>query len=361
MSLSKSLHGGNLWQTAEKYRIPPDEIIDFSANINPWGNLLGVIEAIRKNMASIFHYPDPEYRRLTLKLSEFLKIEQANIVVGNGATEIIYLVMMAIRPERAIIPVPTFTEYERALRLTGGKVKSLYLKEGQDFTLDTDELIKMAKNVQMIILCNPNNPTGKLLSRSKMQRIVDEAKKMGKFVVIDESFIDFQLQQSLMDTIKTNQNIFIVRSFTKFFSIAGLRLGYGVGNKKLIAKIKSIKQPWTVNSLAEAVGIQILENTEKFEKLKTQIENEKNFLYKNLFKIDGMKPYTSDTNFILIKIKTSLSSSWLTSELAKKGILIRDCSNFVGLSDKFVRMAVRKREENKKLIYNLEQILRSKI
>ncbi|NQS89131.1 aminotransferase class I/II-fold pyridoxal phosphate-dependent enzyme, partial [Patescibacteria group bacterium] len=275
--------------------------------------------------------------------------------------EIIYLIIKAIHPELAIIPVPTFTEYERALRLANSRIKFLFLKEEQNFALNPDELIKMAKNVQMIILCNPNNPTGKLLLRNEMQRIVDEAKKMGKFVLIDESFIDFQLQHSLIDRIKTNQNIFILRSFTKFFSIAGLRLGYGVANKKLIAKIKSIKQPWTVNSLAEVAGIQILENIEKAEKLKVRIENERDFLYKNLFKIDEIEPYPSATNFILIKIKSFFSSSWLSSELAKRGILIRDCSNFPGLSDKFIRVAVRKREENKKLIYNLEQILGSKV
>lgn len=359
MVISKFSHGGNLWQVIEKYRIPPEKILDFSANINPWGDLLGVVDAIKENIESIFHYPDPDCRELTFKLSKLLKVEQERIIVGNGSTEIIYLIMMATHPKLVVIPVPTFTEYERALKLTGGRAKLLPLKEEQNFTLNPDELIKKAKKAQMIIICNPNNPTGKLLSRDNMQKIVDKAKEEGKLVVVDESFIDFQPQDSLIDSVKKNQNLFILRSFTKFFSIAGLRLGYGVGSKKIIAKIKSLKQPWTVNALAQVAGIQILENMEKAKELKEQIEKERDFLYKTLSSVDGIEPYPSATNFILVKIKAPFSSSQLCEELAKKGILVRDCSNFSGLSDKFIRIAVRKREENKKLIHNLKKILGS--
>lgn len=357
MNKSKFSHGGDIWQVSEKYKIPPDKILDFSTNVNPWGKFSGVVDVIKKNIREIFHYPDPECRKLIFKLSEFLKLERENIVVGNGATEIIYLLMMSLRPYQVVIPVPTFTEYERALRLSGGKAKFLFLKEKSDFTLDVDELIKKVKDSQMVIICNPNNPTGRVLDQSKMQKIVDKAEKMGKFVVVDESFIDFCPQESIINSIKKHQNLFILRSFTKFFSIAGLRLGYGIGSKEVIAKIKSVKLPWMVNSLAEIAGVAILENMEKFKELRQRIEKERAFLYKNLSKINAVKPYPSITNFILVRIKASFSSSHLANEMAKRGILIRDCSNFTGLSDRFFRIAVRKREENKKLIFNLKQIL----
>lgn len=361
MDISKFSHGGNLWQVAQIYNILPENIIDFSANMNPWGNTLGIDEAIQKSLGDIFCYPDPECRRLTSMLSEYLGVDYHSILVGSGATEIIDLTMRAIKPSCALIPTPTFSEYERALKVAGGEPKFLYLKEDNDFALDIDELIEEIRGVEMVVLCNPNNPTGKLLTYDKVQEVADKTEKMGIYLLVDESFIDFQPQHSIVDKIKSNHNLLVMRSFTKLFSIAGLRLGYGVGGKKLIMKMKKIKQPWTVNSLAQVAGVYILKNIEKAYKLKKRIEREREFLYEKLSKIKGLKPYPSWANFILVKIETSFSSSVLTHRLAKRGILVRDCSNFPGLSNKFIRVAVRKREENEKLLYHLSQVLGDKV
>jgi len=361
MIISKFSHGGNLWQIAEKYEILPEEIIDFSANTNPWGTSLGVVKAIKERMESIFHYPDPECRELTRRLSEHLRLDRRSIMVGGGSTEIIYLVMRALRPRWAIIPAPTFTEYERALKLAGGKTKFLFLKEKRDFILDTEKLVKKAKGIQMIVLCNPNNPTGKLISRAEVEKVINKAKEVGVIVVVDESFIDFQPQCSLVDKVKNNGNLLILRSFTKFFSIAGLRLGYAVGSKELMTRIKSFKEPWTVSSLAQVAGIHILKNMRKADELKELVKKEREFLYTALDRIEGIKPYTSQANFILAKIEVPLSSGYISEKLIKRGILIRDCRNFPGLSDKFIRIAVRKREENQKLIHHLGEALRGEI
>ena len=355
---SKFSHGGDIWQVAEKYEILPDDVIDFSANINPWGVSLEVVKAVKKRLDVIFRYPDPECRRLTGILSQMLRLNQKNILIGNGATEIIYLVMEALKPARVIVPCPTFTEYERAIKLAGGRVKYLYLKEENNFTLEVGRLIKEAKDAGMILLCNPNNPTGTILSRDKLCEVAHMSKKLGKFLVVDESFIDFQPECSILDEVRKNSSLVILRSFTKFFSIAGLRLGYGVSSREVIEKMKSFKQPWTVNCLAQVAGVHILQNMKKAEEMKEKLIKERDFLYKNLCKIEGIKPYPSQANFILIKIKkASFSSSKLTEELIKRGILVRDCCNFPGLSDKFIRVAVRKREDNRKLIHHLSQIL----
>ncbi|MBE0478761.1 threonine-phosphate decarboxylase [Candidatus Aerophobetes bacterium] len=357
IKVSKFSHGGGIYQVAEKYGISPEEIIDFSANVNPWGTSLGLEKIIKENLQSIFRYPDTYCRKLTLLLSNHLGIACDNILVGNGATEIIYLAMRAVKPRYAVIPVPTFSEYERALKLAGGQVKFLYLKERQGFSLNVDALIEKAKKVQMIILCNPNNPTGNLLPGEEMDKIINNAEKKGIATLLDESFIDFQPEFTLVDKLKKNKNLIILRSFTKFFSIAGLRLGYAVADKSLISKIKSFKEPWTVNCLAEVAGIHILKNLKRAEGLREKTKRERSVLYENLCRIKGIKPYPSQANFILIKIKASISSSYLTEELAKGGILVRDCSNFSGLGDKFIRVAVRKKEENRKLICSLNQIL----
>lgn len=346
---------------AEEYHISPREVIDFSAAINPWGYSFGVVEVIKNRLESIFHYPDPECRKLTFALSEHLGAKPGMIVAGNGATEIIYLAMKALKPQRAVIPVPVFTEYERALRLAGGRPEFLYLKETDNFTLDIDRLMKRAREAQMIVLCNPNNPTGGILPGGKLQKIVVEAEKMGKIVMLDESFIDLQPHCSLVESVRDNDNLFILRSFTKFFSIAGLRLGYGIGGERLMAKVKSVRQPWTVNSLAQVAGIHIVKNMKKVDELREKIEKEREFLFENFNKIKGIKPYPSRANFILLNIEAPFSSSDLTCRLAKKGILVRDCSNFQGLSNRFIRVAVRKRGENEKLLYHLSQVVGERI
>jgi threonine-phosphate decarboxylase len=305
----------------------------------------------------VFRYPDPECRKLGRKLSTHLGIAREQILIGAGVTELIYLAMRALKPRHVLIPVPTFSEYERAVQLAGGRPLFLILKEDQTFLLNPDDVDSKLQAAEMIALCNPNNPTGTVLPVAVLEEMIQRADAMGKALVVDESFVDFTPRHSLVSRIQDAGRLLILRSFTKFFSLAGLRLGYAVGSPELVNRLRPYREPWSVSSLAQIAGQQILDHPWRTDWIRQQIRKEREFLTSALGRIPGLKPFPSQTNFILIKVEASLTSTYVTQELAKTGVLIRDCSNFRGLSDEFVRVAVKRREDNKRLIARLAKIL----
>jgi len=351
-------HGGNYREVTKRYGFLPNEILDFSANINPWTGSLGIEEIVRVNLKDIYHYPDPQYTELIKQISQYLGVDRENILAGNGSTELIYLVARALLPRRALIFAPTFFEYERALRTCGGEPKFLFLKESQGFSVNIRKIIEATEDVEAVFICNPNNPTGTFFPKEKLLELVKIAEGREITLILDESYLDFKYPgESLVKEAQETRHLLVLRSFTKFFGVAGLRLGYGVGGRHLIEKMAHFKEPWTVNSLAQAVGIYLLRNEQKIKEIREAVNKETEFLFGQLSRIAGLKPYPPEANFILVKIETELSSSELQEDLAKKGILIRDCSNFAGLNDKFFRVAVRKREENLRLIDSLTKAI----
>lgn len=351
-------HGGNYREVVKRYGLSPNEILDFSANINPWTSSLGIEEIVRVNLKDIYHYPDPQYTELIKQISQYLGVDRENILAGNGSTELIYLVARALLPRRALIFAPTFFEYERALKTCGGEPKFLFLKESRGFSVNIQKIIEVTEDVEAVFICNPNNPTGTFSPKEKLLELVKITEEREITLILDESYLDFKYPgESLVKEAQETRHLLVLRSFTKFFGIAGLRLGYGVGGRHLIEKMAHFKEPWTVNCLAQAVGIYLLRNEHRIKKIREAVNKESEFLFGQLSRITGLKPYPPEANFLLVKIETELSSSKLQEELAKKGILIRDCSNFVGLNDKFFRVAVRKREENLRLIDGLTKAI----
>ncbi len=351
-------HGGNWREAAKKYGLSPNNILDFSANINPWTSSLGVEEIVKDNLKDIYHYPDPQCTHLIKQISQYLGVDRENILAGNGSTELIYLAARAILPRRALIFAPTFSEYERALKASGGEPKFLFLKESQGFSVNIQRIIDETKDVEALFICNPNNPTGTFFPKDELLQVlkITEERKIG--FILDESYLDFKYPgETLVREAQKSDHLLVLRSFTKFFAIAGLRLGYGVAGRYLIEKMAGLKEPWTVNCLAQAAGIYLLRNEEKIKKIREVVNKESEFLFGELSRIAGLKPYPPEANFILVKIETGFSSSKLQEDLARRGILIRDCSNFAGLKDKFFRVAVRKREENLRLIDSLREAI----
>ncbi len=351
-------HGGNHREVAKRYGFSPDEILDFSANINPWTSSLGIEEIVRVNLKDIYHYPDPQYAELIKQISQYLGVDRENILAGNGSTELIYLAARALLPRRALIFAPTFFEYERALKTCGGEPKFLFLKESRGFSVNIQKIIEATEDVEAVFIGNPNNPTGTFFPKEKLLELVKITEEREIALILDESYLDFKYPgESLVKEAQETRHLLVLRSFTKFFGIAGLRLGYGVGGRRVIEKMAHFKEPWTVNCLAQAVGAYLLGNEQKIKEIREAVNKEAEFLFGELCRIAGLKPYPPEANFILVKIETELSSSKLQEDLAKKGILIRDCSNFVGLNDKFFRVAVRKREENLRLIDSLREAI----
>lgn len=355
------IHGGNITRAVERYNLKEEDIIDFSANINFLGPPPQLLEEIRNNLAKIIHYPEPNSTTLKRKMGQYLDLEEKNLVIGNGAVELIYQLVKVIKPDLALVMAPTFSEYELAVKSCGGRVKYLRLEEEKGFKIDIEEVVANLDRVKIVFLCNPNNPTGTLIKRSELMDLIDYASRKDVFVIIDEAFIDFidnPGNYTVIDLIVRYSNLFVLRSLTKFYAIPGLRLGYGAGTEELISKMELARDPWSVNFFAQLAGEIVLKDVEYQKETRRRISLEREFLYNSLKKIDGLKPFPPSANYIFIDIGASNFSSIVLAEiLARRGILIRDCSSYRGLGENYIRVAVKSREDNCFLLDNLREII----
>ncbi len=310
---------------------------------------------LKRHLGSISEYPDSNSVNLRKALQWYCKIPHEQIVIGNGATEIIYNFCKAFLSEKTpvLIPIPTFGEYEAAAKLSGCKItffKTMNLES------NLDNFIKKIPKNGCVFVCNPNNPTGKLLSKRNLLKIIQATKKKSSLVFVDESFIELvpESNQSVIKFVKKFSNLFILRSMTKSFGLAGIRVGYGIGSKQIISILNNLKIPWNVSGLAQHAARAALCSISYLNKTKKIIENESKYLRNSISKIDGFECHDAAANFILIKTKQK--SKTIQKKLLKKKILIRDCSSFRGLSNNYIRIAVKTRKENKKLVKALEKI-----
>ena len=381
-------HGGNIYKVFREKNIK--EILDYSSNINPYGIPESLKKRITENLEVLERYPDPDYVELRQKLANLNKVNLSDIILGNGATEIIFLFMKVINPKKILIVSPTFGEYERAVKATeisgdtvslsssngdnknieNKKIEIEYfeLKESDDFKLNIGNLKNELENkYDLLIICNPNNPTGKFLKLAQTEEILKECNKYNTKLFIDEAFIEFladRMKESIINTEENKKNLFVTRAFTKFFAIPGLRLGYGMYfDKELEKKISEKKEPWSVNNIAEMAGLTVLDDTEYIEKTLKWITKEKIYMYEKLNKISGIKVYETEVNFITGKIDEKLFSEGLNvkvlrEKMLEQGILIRDASNFKFLDERFFRLAIKDRESNKRVIEVLREIFR---
>ena len=341
-------HGGNIYEIRQRYG---NNILDFSANINPLGIPLQIKKLLNKKIDVLSHYPDAQAHRLKAALSRYWNVKEENVLVGNGSTELIYLILNALQPACVTIPVPSFTEYERAARIAKSRVQFIRLLVSEGFCLKTDQI----KNCDALFLCNPNNPTGNLLMHNR-QNI---EKLPAKRIIMDESFMDFlsdEKAHTLIGRATQSKKIIVFRTFTKFFGLPGLRIGYAIAHRHTVQFLRRFQMPWSVNALAQAAAECMLSEKGYIQRSRQAIEKERVFLYDAISHIKGLKPYPSVANFLLIEIKNGrLTSTHLKERLLKRGILIRDCANFRGLNNKFIRIAVRSRRENLKLIRALKE------
>lgn len=356
--LDSCTHGG-LYSTDNNQEIR----IDFSSNINPLGISRKVLSMISQNIRNVsITYPDPKCRELRRRISKYLdyNILPECITVGNGATELIHQFVRTF-PYKAFIPIPTFCEYELAVRRMDLKID--FIGPLENFQIDNDLMIKKLKkkrNNNILFLCNPNNPTGRLTPVEIIKKIMKVAKNKSTLVLIDESFIEFVKNyeiNSMIPYVMESDNLIILRSMTKSFGLAGLRLGYLVANPNLITKINLNQISWNVNGVAQIAGIEALNDQDHLVRAKKIIEKEKIRILKTIReKMKGLIAYNSDANFLLIKLKNK-DSTWYKEELLKNnGILVRDCSSFRGMSNKFIRIAVKTRSENELLLTALENM-----
>lgn len=353
-------HGGNVYGKIDQ-AAGFSQWLDFSANINPEGLSADVRKSILENMDKIIHYPDPKAGKLKEAISRYYSVPEDKIVLGNGAVELLYLYMHLRTPKTVQIPVPSFSEYERAARSAKAEVIYTYLDEKRGFNVDVDTVISRVKDADLLMLCNPNNPTGCLMKRDDVEQMIAAAGDCGADVIVDESFMDFRHDSkaySVIPLLDRYPNLMVLQSLTKFYAIPGLRLGFALCNEKLAQQLESSKDPWNVNLLAQAAGAAGLKDVE-YQRRSRHVVNENMLeLAADLQMLHGVKVYSPTVNFILLNIgKTGISSGKLTARMRKLGVLIRDCSNYPGLDENYIRVAVKGKDDNKRLVEALKRCI----
>ncbi len=356
----ESTHGGNLRLACEKYGGSENDFIDFSASINPLPRPLEIKSYILNALDSIKRYPDDDAAGFVKRVSDVYGVPEENVLAGNGTSEILFFLSLINANQSALIVSPSFSEYERSLVNANCRVRKVYLDSLNNFSFNPEDAKSVLPKVKLVYLCNPNNPTSNLIS-SKMEllKFINLASKENVLVIIDEAFIDMVPDESLIKEASSSDNLVVVRSMTKFFGLAGLRLGFAVGARGIIDKMKALKFPWSVNSLALSVGERILGDKEFIKDSLKFLMREREFLYQGLKGIKGLYPYPSSANFLFVRIGLkNMTSAKLYHSLARERILIRDCSSFDGLDGRYFRVAVRERVDNERLLEKLGEVLR---
>ncbi len=350
----KPAHGGNIYDFAE-------ELLDFSSNINPLGPPSEVEELLRESSALIEKYPDIKYRKLRERLADWEGVNPEQILVGNGAGELIYLLAELFRDKKAVIPVPTFSEYQAALKSRDCQVKFIQRREEDDFQLPLSRLRQEInkENAAGTFLCRPNNPDGSLLTRSRLKPLLAET----EYLISDESFWEYlgeNNRESLLPFLAEYPGLIILRSLTKFYALPGLRLGYVIASRQLIEKISAFQPPWPVNALAAAAGSLIPDCSDYRRKSLKEFREASRIFRKKLKEIPGIKVYPGRANFFLCRLSANCGEVHLLKErLINQGLLIRNCSSFTGLNNQYFRVAVRKEQENEQLLTALKAILKA--
>lgn len=355
-------HGGNIYERSRMNGVSPDRIIDFSASINPKGMPRAAVAAIRGHIALVPHYPEPYAESLVSVIARHYRINAGSVICGNGSTELIYLLPKVLKPAKVLVTAPAFSEYEKACRMNSSASMARYvLRREDDFTVDPHAFIhamsgtksgKGRSQCDLAFLCNPHNPTGRLVKKHDILKIADAARKLRCYFVVDEAFIDYCSGESVIASVGKNPYLIVLRSMTKFYALAGLRLGFGVFHPRLAGKLKQHKEPWSVNNLALAAGSVVFSDSAYQDASLAMFHREKRFLEKK-FNDLGIKYVASDANYYLLYLR---NAGMIVNELEKRGILVRDCSNFKGLGKGYVRIAVRSRQENSRLMKELARL-----
>ncbi len=351
-----NFHGSDLEKVEEKFGIKKDNIINFAANVNP----LGISPKLRKSLAAninvIETYPDRDYTNLRQAIANYSKTSNDKIFVGNGSTELISIIIQIRKPKKACIIGPTYSEYEREVILGGGRCQYFPLKSKDFFKLDIDELAHfLTSDFDLLVICNPNNPTSTAINTSKMRKILDICKEKDILCMVDETYVEFVEDIDEISSASLTDyynNLIVLRGISKFFAAPGLRLGYGIcGNKDLIEEINRKKNPWSINSLAAIAGEIMFSDTQYINDTRRLIKNERERVFKTLSASKNLKLYEPSANFILVQIiKHGLTSTQTFEEAIKKGFMIRDCSTFPFLDDKFIRFCFMDPQSNTKLM-----------
>ncbi|USP12565.1 threonine-phosphate decarboxylase CobD [Vibrio gazogenes] len=366
-SMAKSgQHGGNTRQMAEKYGQKAEDILDFSANINPLGMPQSLRDAIISQVTCVERYPDIDYQHLHQAIARHHAVQinrpdsdfpASYVIAGNGATELIFQWVQQTQPRRALIVEPTFAEYRQALTRIGCDIERFVLVEQEGFAVTERLLAALHEGLDCLFLCTPNNPTGLMPPPALLQRILNRSAELGIQLFVDESFIDFLPQhRGLADVLDRYPNLFLLRSMTKFYAIPGLRLGYLLSaNQPMLAALRDTREPWTINAFAALAGDILLQDHTYAQQTYHWLQREQHTLYQGLSQFPALTVYPPTANYIFFRLNQADFD--LQHALMQHNILIRHCANYHGLSAQYYRVAIRTGEDNQQLLEALRDVL----
>lgn len=361
MEKRPEFHGSDLEKIAEYYQIPQSEIVLFGANVNPLGLSRKAKEELTANLDIITRYPDREYTSLKNTIASYCHTDPEYVVVGNGSTELISLLISCRAPEKVLILGPTYSEYARESALAGGHIVSYLLHEETDFQLDMDDfLTALTPDTDLLILCNPNNPTSSAICTKQLDQILEFCADRDIFVMIDETYVEFApdvSQITALPLVRRYDNLMIIRGVSKFFAAPGLRFGYGVtSSRQFQDTLLSMQNPWSLNSIGAFLGEIFLTDTEYIARTRSLIGTERSRMYQELSKLSAYKLYPSFANFQLVRIcREGLTSFQLFESAIQRKLMIRDCSSFESLKGEYIRFCHMLPEDNDRLLDCLKE------
>ena len=372
------IHGGNIFQFAHEQRIEPYEVVDFSANINPLGPSQRGLDALNAQLRYISHYPDATNDDVLNAIADTYEMDKHQIIVGNGAAELLYAICRLPGYTGAFVPAPGFSEYKEALEASKIPVRDIFYRPREDdnekpyfevpyLALETFAAELKGQDGRIIVfLGNPNNPDGTLLDKDHIRTVASMLKDANSLLVIDESFIDFVGNDPLQDNehsmrslVNEFDNIIVVHSFTKFYAVPGLRIGAAFANETLITQLQQYIPSWSVNTLAQAYTKAALNDVDYIKQTKQELNDERAFMYNALDDIEGITVYPPSANFILFQVnQEGITANYINEELKKYNMIVRNCDSYVGLTNHWVRIAIKDHDTNIKLVDKLTNILK---
>ena len=372
------IHGGNIFQFAHEQRIEPYEVVDFSANINPLGPSQRGLDALNAQLRYISHYPDATNDDVLNAIADTYGMDKHQITVGNGAAELLYAICRLPGYTGAFVPAPGFSEYKEALEASKIPVRDIFYRPREDdngqpyfevpyLALETFAAELKGQDGRIIVfLGNPNNPDGTLLDKDHIRTVASMLKDANSLLVIDESFIDFVGNDPLQDNehsirslVNEFDNIIVVHSFTKFYAVPGLRIGAAFTNETLITQLQQYIPSWSVNTLAQAYTKAALNDVDYIKRTKQELNEERAFMYNALDAIEGITVYPPSANFMLFQVnQEGITANYINEELKKYNMIVRNCDSYVGLTNHWVRIAIKDHDTNIKLVDKLTDILK---
>lgn len=338
-------HGGDIYGN-------PGLRMDFSENTNYLGLPAAGQLAIAEHAGEYSHYPDPQCRSLRKAIGAYHGIDPEQILCGNGAADLILRLCAWKKPRRVLTIAPAFSEYARSAELYGAKVTELAMQESEGFAVPADLPERIPEDAELVFLCSPNNPTGRLVPLVILEAAAKRCAEIGAILLVDECFLPFTAGESALFLLKKYDNLLILRAFTKIYAMAGLRLGYLLGAKELLEQIAPFGAQWSVSSIAQWVGEAVLSHEPDWSRISMESSRIQREAMKSGLEALGAKVYPSDANFMLVRTEKPVYEA-----LRQRGILVRNCSNYTGLDDRFIRIGLKSPEWNAQLLAAMKEVL----